>query len=208
MAESGERWDGSARRPATDAEARALASAVRLRILRLCLDRALTNKEIAAALGRNPATVLHHVRTLVDTGFLVADPERRGARGAREVPYRATGRSWLLDFDGRPPPARDVLLAAFLEEVAAVGEQRLSSTRLGLRLPAADLAEFRDRLHALLDEYARRPGDPAGERWSLYLGMHPEPDGVVQGDDNRVDDDNSVAPVRGACHPGDDDDRS
>jgi predicted ArsR family transcriptional regulator len=162
------------RRPATDAEARALASAVRLRILRLCLDEGLTNKEIAGRLGRNPATVLHHVRTLVDTGFLAAESARRGTRGAREVPYRATGKSWLMEGAGASGAARDAALAAFLEEVAAVGEARLASTRLGLRLGAADLAEFRERLHRLLDEYATRPADPGAERWSLYLGMHPE----------------------------------
>jgi predicted ArsR family transcriptional regulator len=161
------------RRPATDAEARALASATRLRILRLCLDEALTNKEIAARLGRNPATVLHHVRTLVDTGFLAPEPVRRGSRGSREVPYRATGKSWLMDVEDRPQ-RRDPLLHAFLEEVAVVGEERLSSSRLGLRLSAADLEEFRRRLRGLLDEYARRPPDPDGERWSLYLGMHPD----------------------------------
>ena len=163
------------RRPATDAEARALASAVRIRILRLCLDQALTNKEIAERLDRNPASVLHHVRTLVDTGFLVAEGVRRGTRGAREVPYRATGKSWLMDLDGRPAPARDPILGAFLAEVAAVGEQRLDSSRLGLRLGVADLAEFRRRLHGLLDEYARLPADPDGEKWSVYLGMHPDP---------------------------------
>jgi predicted ArsR family transcriptional regulator len=165
---------GGERRPPTDAEARALAAAVRLRILRLCLDEALTNKEIAARLGRNPATVLHHVRTLVDTGFLVAEPVRRGARGAREVPYRATGKSWLMDGAGRGAPGRDPALQAFLEEVAAVGEDRLESTRLGLRLSAADREEFGRRLQDLLDEYARRPVDPGAEKWSLYLGMHPE----------------------------------
>jgi DNA-binding transcriptional ArsR family regulator len=162
------------RRRATDAEARALASAIRLRILRLCLDQPLTNKEIAARLGRNPATVLHHVRTLLDTGFLVAEAERRGARGAREVPYRATGKSWLMDTGHRPPPARDPLLAAFLDEVAAVGEQQLDSSRLGLRLSAADRAELGRRLHELLDEYARRPTDPDGQKWPVYVGMHPE----------------------------------
>jgi predicted ArsR family transcriptional regulator len=162
------------RRRATDAEARALASAVRLRILRLCLDQALTNKELAARLDRNPATVLHHVRTLVDTGFLVAEPPRRGARGSREVPYRATGKSWLMDDAGGPAPGRDPSLAAFLEEVAEVGEDRLSSTRLGLRLTPAQREELEARLHGVLDEFARRPADPDGQKWSLYLGMHPE----------------------------------
>ena len=66
------------------------------------------------------------------------------------------------------------MLAAFLEEVAAVGEEQLQSSRLGLRLSPDDLTEFRERLHGLLDEYARRPPDPGGERWSLYVGMHPE----------------------------------
>ena len=169
-----QQFDGP-RRPATDAEARALASAVRLRILRLCLDRALTNKEIAAALDRNPATVLHHVRTLVDTGFLAPEDARRGARGAREVPYRATGKSWLMDDAGAAGPARDPALAAFLEEVAAVGERQLASTRLALRLSAADREDLVRRLHDLLDSYVRRPPDPDGEKWSLYLGMHPEP---------------------------------
>src|SRR3954454_7131215 len=87
------------RRPATEAEARALASAVRLRILRMCLDSAQTNKEIAGRLGVHPATTLHHVRTLVATGFLAAQAERRGARNAREVPYLATRKSWVLDVD-------------------------------------------------------------------------------------------------------------
>lgn len=161
------------RRPATDVEARALASAVRLRILRLCLDRPLTNREIAARLERNPASVLHHVRTLVATGFLAAEPARRGTRGAREVPYRATGRSWQLDLP-ELGAARDPVLAAFLGEVAAVGEARLRSTRLGLRLDPAHQQEFTEELYGLLDRWARRAPDPQGQRWSIYLGMHPE----------------------------------
>ena len=162
------------RRPATDAEARALASAVRLRILRLCLDRPLTNREIAARLDRNPASVLHHVRTLVDSGFLVAEEPRRGARGAREVPYRATGRSWQLDFSGSPVADQDPVLGAFLGEVAAVGERELRSTRLGLRLTPEHREEFFDELYGLLDRWAHRVPDADGERWSVYLGVHPE----------------------------------
>lgn len=175
MTEEGAPLIRGEKRRATDAEARALASALRLRVLRLCLSEALTNKEIAARLGRNPATVLHHVRTLVDTGFLAAQPARRGTRGAREVPYRATGKSWLMDIDDRPPARRDAMLTAFLEEVAEVGLERLQSSRLGLRLSPAELEEFRRRLYSLLDEYARRPPDRTAPRWSLYLGMHPEP---------------------------------
>jgi DNA-binding transcriptional ArsR family regulator len=166
------------RRPATDAEARALASAVRLRILRLCLHEALTNKEIAARLERNPATVLHHVRTLVDTGFLIEQPVRRGVRGSREIPYLASGKSWYMD-DGVPSSpggGADLLLETFLQEVARLPEGALSSSRLGFRLNASDRDEVLGRLYAVLTEIADRPSDPDGESFGLYVGLHPEVD--------------------------------
>src|SRR6478672_6330342 len=84
---------------ATLAETRALAHPLRLRIIRLLYDRSLTNRELARALGEHPATVLHHVRTLLRNGFIAAEPERRGPRGTVEKPYRSTSRSWSLSID-------------------------------------------------------------------------------------------------------------
>jgi DNA-binding transcriptional ArsR family regulator len=165
-----------ARRPPDDAEARALASSLRLQVLRLCLHEPRTNKELAAALGRNPATVLHHVRTLVDTGFLIEQPVRRGERGAREIPYLASGKSWYMD-DGVPAAAagQDLLLQTFLAEVARLPDGALRSTRLGFRLSPADRDELLGRLHDVLQEIADRPSDPDGEPFGLYVGLHPEP---------------------------------
>ncbi|MET7542491.1 winged helix-turn-helix domain-containing protein [Streptomyces sp. NPDC005507] len=159
------------RRPATDEEAKALASALRLRILRICLGEARTNKEIAAILGRDPASVLHHTRTLVRTGFLKAQEERRGTRGAREIPYLATRKSWQLD-----AAAHDrSMLDAFLEELALAPAAEVDSTRLGLRLPPTEMEEFRTRLRALLKEFAARPDDPTAPAWSLFVVVHPDP---------------------------------
>lgn len=152
-----------------DADARALASTVRLRILRLCLDEALTNREIADRLDRNPASVLHHVRTLVDRGFLRAEPVRRGARGSREVPYRATGRSWRAP--GWPGRER-VLIDTFLEEVAQADPASVLVTRLGIRLDAADKAELDRRMDAFFQELAARPADPAGTPYSMFYVVH------------------------------------
>src|SRR5271166_842478 len=138
------------RRQATDEEAKALASALRLRILRICIGEPRTNKEIAQVLGRDPASILHHIRTLVRTGFLEAQDERRGTRGAREIPYLATKKSWRLS-----TPAMDrSMLDTFLEEVALVPAAEVDSSRLGLRLSAADMAEFRAGLRSLLDDFA------------------------------------------------------
>jgi DNA-binding MarR family transcriptional regulator len=159
------------RRQATDEEAKALASSLRLRILRICLGEGHTNKEIAGILGRDPASTLHHIRTLVRTGFLQPQPERRGTRGAREIPYLATKKSWQLS-----TPAMDrSMLDTFLEEVALVPAAEVDTTRMGLRLPPAEMAEFRTRLRGLLDDFASRPGDPSAPAWSVFLMVHPDP---------------------------------
>jgi len=159
-----------ARRPATEAEAKALASVIRLRILRLCLDRPMTNKEIAQRLEANPATVLHHVRTLVDTGFLAAQPVRRGVRGSREVPYLATRESWRLDLNGKTDGS--AMVGAFLDEIRHIdlGQSRLS--RLGLRLTPEEFDELNARLFAILSEYEARPPSPGGRAYSLFVALH------------------------------------
>jgi predicted ArsR family transcriptional regulator len=165
------------KRPATEAEAKALSSALRLRILRLCLDEAMTNKDIAARLGANPATILHHVRTLVATGFLAAVGERRGARGAREIPYRATGKSWFMSITdtGAIAAGNQAIIDAFLQEVQLVQDPaKILLTRMGLRLGEAGLAEFRERLSALLTEFKHRPPDPDGHPMSVFFVMHPD----------------------------------
>ncbi len=85
------------RRPATVKEVKALGHPLRLRILRLCGDRELTNKQLADRLDRDPGTVLYHVRQLVDAGLLEPAEVRTGDSGALEKPYRSTGLSWWLD---------------------------------------------------------------------------------------------------------------
>ena len=58
--------------------------------------------------------------------------------------------------------------------LAEVGERQLESTRLALRLTPVEKAELETRVQELLDEFVARPPDPDGQKWSLYLGMHPE----------------------------------
>jgi DNA-binding transcriptional ArsR family regulator len=159
------------RRAATDAEARALASSLRLRILRVCLGEPRSNKEIAEALQRDPATTLHHVRRLVDTGFLEAQTARRGTRGAREIPYLATGKSWYLE----TPGAGAIMLEAFLEEMSLVPAESVRMARMGLRLAEHDLEEFEARFTDLLNEYVEREPGPDVPAWSVFFAVHPDP---------------------------------
>jgi DNA-binding transcriptional ArsR family regulator len=177
-----------ARRPADEAEAKAIASPLRLRILRITLHEPHTNKEIAEALGLNPASVLHHVRTLVDTGFLIEQPTRRGPRGSRERPYLASGKTWYLQV-GEPEVVgdQDLLLATFLEEIKGLDPGLLDSARLGFRLSTEDRERVTERLQDLLNEIARMPSDPEGEPWSLYLGLHPDASGVRSSHEHEPD---------------------
>jgi DNA-binding transcriptional ArsR family regulator len=162
------------RRQATRAEAAALASSVRLRIIRLTYQRALTNKEIARRLGKDPATSLYHVRKLVAAGFLAAQPERTGPRGSKEIPYLSTGLSWrLLADEGDQQELNQAMLAAYLGEVADAGIGEVNQVRLALRLDEAGRAEFVERLLGLLEELVARPPTEGGQELGLYVAWYP-----------------------------------
>lgn len=165
------------RRPATAEEARALAHPLRLRVLRLCLDRSLTNRQLADELQRDPGTVHHHVHVLLDTGFLEAEPVRKGASGALEKPYRSTGKSWEISVgtavegseEGVGPFAS---LEAFREEVHEAGpDSLLEATRLGLRLREEDAERLRLRVLEVLEEFAEYR-DAEGEDHGVYFALH------------------------------------
>jgi DNA-binding transcriptional ArsR family regulator len=164
------------KRQASVEELKALAHPVRWRILRLCLDESLTNQEIAGRLGMSPATTLRHVRALVDTGFLGAEPVRQGLRGSRERPYRATGRTWgLVEVDLDEPGLIEqvdvAVLAAHRAELIQAGPDAHRDTSRGiLRLGRESQDELKSRIEALLLEFDARDepdGEPLSYLWSL-----------------------------------------
>ena len=158
-------------RDATSAEARALSHPLRLRILRLCIDEALTNRQLAGRLGRDPGTTLHHVRALVREGFLAAEAPQRGASGHLEIPYRITGKSWMLRVSHRADWAGAVLDAA-REELLEAGEgASIGMTRLGVRLSEADIRELRRRMDELAENFAARD-DPDGTPVGMLFMAH------------------------------------
>lgn len=161
--------DPTTRRPATPEEAKALAHPVRQRIIRLCGTGERTNKELADRLDRDPATVLHHVRLLVATGFLEPCAERIGTAGAREKPYRSTGRSWTLDLGTDASPATTSMLDATRDELAGAGADAiLTSARLVLRLPDEELQPLLERIRTLVEEAHERSAPLDDARLPAY----------------------------------------
>lgn len=159
------------RRPATRAEARALAHPLRLRILRLCLDEALTNRVIADRLGQRPATVFYHVRTLERTGFLRREEDRRGRRGAREIPYRSTRKSWTLSFEPDSAGHLAMLDAARSELVEAGADAVLTLTRMAVRLDATRLEELERMVVKLVNEADAADGS-GEEPIGILIAVH------------------------------------
>ncbi len=154
------------------AQGRALASPLRLRMLRLCRFEARTNKELAEFFDVNPGTMLHHVRTLVKTGFLAPDEERAGAQGAREVPYRSTGLSWGTSM----PEGAPVLIETFLQQIEGLQSDEIDVTWLGLKINAETKKELEDRLYGLVLEFKERGPDADGTGYSLFTALHPDRD--------------------------------
>jgi DNA-binding transcriptional ArsR family regulator len=137
-------------------EAKALAHPLRARILRLCAQHELTNKQLADRLGSEPGTVFYHVRLLVDAGLLQQAPVRTGDSGALEKPYRSTGRSWWLDdpLADAEPDAKLAPIEAFQEELREAGPASVQQfARFMLHLSPEDVATLDRRILAILDEY-------------------------------------------------------
>ncbi|GLY64902.1 ArsR/SmtB family transcription factor [Amycolatopsis taiwanensis] len=167
--------ESAPRPPTTPAQLRALTHPLSWRVLRLCLDEPWTNQQLADRLGVAPATLLRRVRALTEAGFLVAEAPRQGPHGAWERPYRATGRTWRLDFgpdDGEHLQAKVELAVldahrAELRENDPAAPQHVR--RAVLRLDDDARAELTARLDALLDEFIARPdsgGTPVSILWS------------------------------------------
>ena len=153
------------RRPATAAEVKALGHPLRLRILRLCLQAELTNKQLADRLGSDPGTVLYHVRQLVAAGLLAPAEVRTGPSGALEKPYRSTGVTWWLDgpLNDEPPEVRYAPVEAFQQELSEAGPASVATfERFFLHLSDDEVDELDLRILAVLDEYIATDDDRRG----------------------------------------------
>jgi len=144
------------RRPATAKEAKAFAHPLRVRMVRLCGQYELTNKQLADRLGVDPGTAHYHVRQLVDAGFLEPAPVRTGESGALEKPYRSTGRSWWLSdaLDASDTSEGFAPVEAFQQELAEAGPSSIATyARFSLHLSPDDVAELDRRIVAVIDDY-------------------------------------------------------
>ena len=165
-----ERDHGLPRRPATPAEVKALASPIRLRILRYTLSDPLTNRQLAERLSISAASSLYHVRRLTAVGLLEADERRPRSAGGFEIPYRSTGQSWQLELTEEQRPT-SAMVRAFIDEISNVDPTDVPNViRWSSQMTEPRRVELVNRLKALLDEYST--DDVDGEHWSVFVAVH------------------------------------
>jgi DNA-binding transcriptional ArsR family regulator len=152
------------RRRATILQAKAASHPLRLRILRLCGQQPMTNKQLADRLNRQPGTTLYHIRLLVEAGLLEPAPIRTGTSGALEKPYRSTGQSWWLSaygdtdageaYDDRSDERSLAPIEAFQAELREAGPGSVRTfARFMLHLSEEEVRELDRRLLEVLDGY-------------------------------------------------------
>ncbi len=162
-----------ARLDPTAEQIKAVASPLRLRILALCEEDELTNKQLADRLNRDPSTILHHLRLLETTGLIEAMAVRKGPKGAYEKPYRSTRLASRLSF---PLPAGDderlPMLEAFNEELADAGHTSIAQlTTFHLHLGEAELADFIEQYLHFLGKWKEKDDERQTEGSPRYGGV-------------------------------------
>lgn len=148
---------------------KALGDPLRLEIVDLVLERAMSVTELAERTGRPRGTVAYHVDLLVDAGLLHVVRTRR-VRAVEERFYGRTATTYVLPHvPGEVPFLRDVLTEIDMEHL---GDRPGEFTYRHARIPFARAEEFGRRLLALAIEFVDEPRGGDVE-FGLYVALFP-----------------------------------
>jgi DNA-binding transcriptional ArsR family regulator len=157
----------------TAAQLKALGDQLRLTIVDVVLERAMTVTELAERVGRPKGTVAHHVDVLVDAGLLQVVRTRK-VRAVEERFYGRTARTFGFEHDdGEIPFLSDVVADIDIERIAKDRDDVASAfTFRHARIPRDRAEEYRERLYALSLDFIDEPRHGDVE-YGLYLAMFP-----------------------------------
>ncbi|MGH2477938.1 MAG: ArsR/SmtB family transcription factor [Candidatus Limnocylindrales bacterium] len=151
---------------------KALGDRLRLTVLDLVLERAMTVTDLAQHLRRPKGTVAYHVDVLVDAGLLRVVRTRR-VRAVEERFYGRTARTIKFDqfTPGQLPFFADAAAEADFERLEA-NDHGAYATLRHARIPAERATEFAARLDALSHEFIGLPRDGDVE-YGLLITLYP-----------------------------------
>jgi DNA-binding transcriptional ArsR family regulator len=148
---------------------KALGDRLRMTVLDLVLERAMTVTELAERVSRPKGTVAYHVDLLVEAGLLQVVRTRK-VRAIEERFYGRVARTIVLPgHGGEIPFLRDVVADIDLDR----GDDAAGGfTFRHARIPRDLAAQYAERLEALALEFIAEPRDGDVE-YGLYLALFP-----------------------------------
>jgi DNA-binding transcriptional ArsR family regulator len=154
----------------TPARLKALGDPLRLLVLDLVLERAMTVTELAERVARPKGTVAYHVDLLVAAGLLRVVRTRK-VRAIEERFYGRVARTVVFSGDDSEFPFLSAVIADV--DLARRGDGVASYfTFRHARIPFARADEYARRLDALALEFIAEPRDGDIE-YGLYLALFP-----------------------------------
>lgn len=150
---------------------RAVADPLRMLIVDLVLERAMTVTELAARVGRAKGTVAHHVDVLVETGLLKVVRTRK-VRAMEERFYGRTARTYMF-------PSHEGDDLPFAAEARSEWDRaRHDAEDIGgftlrrARIPGDRALDFWDRVERMAIEFTQSSRDGDVE-YAFYAGVFP-----------------------------------
>jgi DNA-binding transcriptional ArsR family regulator len=146
---------------------KAMGDALRLLLLDLVLERAMSVSELAARVGRPRGSVAHHVDVLVGAGLLRV-VRTRPVRAVTERFYGRTARTIGVEWHRGDVPFFDETLQQIDVEALRTLRDCGGFTLRHARIPADRATEFFRRVNDLAIEFTALPRD--GDREFAFLG--------------------------------------
>lgn len=144
----------------TTAHWKALSHPLRVAVLKMLIDKPMTNERLAVALRQESGKLYFHTRQLLEAGMIeIAETRMRGT--IAEKVYSAVARTYV---------------ATGLPEISADGPPTVESGSFTARLSPQQAEAFTERLQALVAEFQGNGTDSAD--YSLRCLMHAVPNGA------------------------------
>jgi DNA-binding transcriptional ArsR family regulator len=152
---------------------KALGDPLRLHIVDLVLERAMSVTEIAEVVGRPKGSVAYHVDILVAAGLLNVVRTRK-VRAVEERLYGRSAKTFvMLPAPGEFPFLREILAEADLDAVKTTeGAEPATATYRRARISAERAAEYSQRLNELALEFVDEPRDGDVE-FGMFVTLFP-----------------------------------
>ena len=150
---------------------KAVGHPLRMLILDLVLERAMTVSELASRVRKPRGTVAHHVDVLVDAGLLKVTTTRR-VRAIEERFYGRTAHTIVYPDAARDGDLPFVADARAEADLSDGDEGDCGFTLRHARIPADLAREFVERVMALATEFTRLPRGGTRE-YAFLAGVFP-----------------------------------